>query len=1578
MSILRFKFTFARCSRIAWLFAFVLALLPGSGRASTMGGVAVRISLEVPNYVEDETVSASLSGTFLPSTPTGSDVAVTATHTSNLGDSARAALSYSASMKYVRVEPFKSYTIQANGSNEGQVTVSAPPGYRVKIDGEYRATITVSWTTFTLMLVPTGIPHAELAGMVSSVAGDKIQLSISLGNRSNGTQAGELVVAHSGYDNDWSALLSPASLHYTGPNSEAQMVNNAIYQVVTGSVYVRVVAVSGGYEIRCYSNPFVNPWGGPAFVTYRVERASSGSLTSVKFTREFREVTVNNATNPATPISRSESMAIERTGTWPNCTWTRTSWTPAGGSPLIQTTYASTGSGQSRAEAISVASGSTTAFQAARNYSIPTTGEILASETVGTGTPSPATGYFDYYQDPALPNFGHVKSAVLPGGKWASFDYYLDEDGYYGPRGGQIKYRYAPFIESPSAVSFSASQGEATYFEYARDPWGAWTTPALVETRVTGVLKGKSSTTVAMNESTGSLDMLSLRTTRRDYNSPTAYLQNESQEFVSGPIPGGSGYRPAYAGLPAGNNLPDGSSQAYGYHWGTFDGTTFTAGPGPLGSGDQNPSQYLEGTVLRRVMIAGRTDASAPGSTQLGAGGEIRFFLGALYVVDGKSTKQIEIIDRGRLVKTESYVWSSGVWKLTSWVKFNYDFVGRLIGKETESGTVYNATWDGDRRMSETDENGVVTHYTYDSAGRLIQKRREASGPIAELKTRFTYDAIGNVVEENTGPDSGERIVVSRTYDTAGRIATETQPGKGPLTHSYQYHSAFPWGTSHTVTRPKPFAAYPGTDGGTIVETTYLDGRPKSRAGTSAVPSVFSYGYETDGRLWTRTDHGVEVGTSSPRWSKVWQDWGGRKTRSERPGFNAGPNIVEESNFNLTAGQWSTGKPYRTTRPNASGSGLLVERVDYDPFGRPFRTGLDLGDNGLLPSSSDRISESATTFETIDQHLFSNSSAYIYPTEGSGTAVLVSAVRKRLTGLTSGQLEETRSTDADGNVSTAVRAVNRTTRITTVTTTRTGVANPQLEKFENGVATEVTGHDGIKVTTLYDALNRPWKKVEQRNGKTAETTYVAGTSLVANVKEKANTGSPITVATFSYDALGRTTAQTNAAGKTTHSAYSLRDQPIRQWGAATYPVAYAYNTFGEKVAMRTFRNPTQDFTTATWPLTDDGGDAYNPNPASWTTGDKTTWAFDAATGLLAGKTDATGKTVSYTYNAALQLATREWARTVASGANAGQRVKATYTYSATTGDQTGITYNDGTPALVYAYTRLAQIDTVQDATSASAADLRDFSYDPSYPHRLVGETLNGFFGDRALTRLYATTGMLGRYRGFKLGSAVGSNAELEQTYGYSATTARFETLTSSREANAASRTFRYAYLANSHLVESLAVDVGAGPGGHPFTIARTFEDHRDVLTSVEAKWGSNPGNSRTKFAYVSNALVQRQSAEQSGDVFTGYSTGTIHHAYTYNDRSEVTQGLAKLGPVASPGGLPRQPPARVRLRRHRQPEDHRRDRPVHRLPGPHGQRSQPILLARQFARPLRRHPELRLRRRWQRARRRPVALRLGC
>ena len=113
---------------------------------------------------------------------------------------------------------------------------------------------------------------------------------------------------------------------------------------------------------------------------------------------------------------------------------------------------------------------------------------------------------------------------------------------------------------------------------------------------------------------------------------------------------------------------------------------------------------------------------------------------------------------------------------------------------------------------------------------------------------------------------------------------------------------------------------------------------------------------------------------------------------------------------------------------------------------------------------------------------------------------------------------------------------------------------------------------------------------------------------------------------YAYDDVGELVAVTNALGHATVYEYDLRGQKAYE-GGATYPVRYAYDVFGNKIAMTTYR--------------DEGG---TRSVAS--VGDTTRWLRDEATGAVTNKVYADGSRVAYAYTDDGKLAERVWARGV--------------------------------------------------------------------------------------------------------------------------------------------------------------------------------------------------------------------------------------------------------------------------------------------------------------------------------------------
>ena len=157
--------------------------------------------------------------------------------------------------------------------------------------------------------------------------------------------------------------------------------------------------------------------------------------------------------------------------------------------------------------------------------------------------------------------------------------------------------------------------------------------------------------------------------------------------------------------------------------------------------------------------------------------------------------------------------------------------------------------------------------------------------------------------------------------------------------------------------------------------------------------------------------------------------------------------------------------------------------------------------------------------------------------------------------------------------------------------------------------------------------------------------------------------------TYAYDALSRQTAVTDPLGHTVTTAYDAEGRVTSQRGA-TYPVDYAYDAYGNKVSMTTYRSESDV------PMV--GGDV----PSAPHAGDTTRWLYDEPSGCVTNKVYADGKGPSYSYTPDGKLARRVWARGIVTD----------YTYD-NAGNLTRTEYNDNgvTPTITMSYDRVGNL-----------------------------------------------------------------------------------------------------------------------------------------------------------------------------------------------------------------------------------------------------------------------------------------------
>jgi len=134
----------------------------------------------------------------------------------------------------------------------------------------------------------------------------------------------------------------------------------------------------------------------------------------------------------------------------------------------------------------------------------------------------------------------------------------------------------------------------------------------------------------------------------------------------------------------------------------------------------------------------------------------------AVHYPDGSSEFQEYTLD-GLLEKT---IAKNGV--VTA---FTYDYLGRVIQKITydASGNLLSqtsATYNAFHLLSETDAAGHVTYYQYNFKGQLQSVVK------GDSKVVYEYDALGRVVKVSDyfGPNEGDYIAKVHSYDLLGRV----------------------------------------------------------------------------------------------------------------------------------------------------------------------------------------------------------------------------------------------------------------------------------------------------------------------------------------------------------------------------------------------------------------------------------------------------------------------------------------------------------------------------------------------------------------------------------------------------------------------------------------------------------------------------------------------------------------------------------------------------------------------------------------------------------------------------------------
>ena len=353
--------------------------------------------------------------------------------------------------------------------------------------------------------------------------------------------------------------------------------------------------------------------------------------------------------------------------------------------------------------------------------------------------------------------------------------------------------------------------------------------------------------------------------------------------------------------------------------------------------------------------------------------------------------------------------------------------------------------------------------------------------------------------------------------------------------------------------------------------------------------------------------------------------------------------------------------------------------------------------NGQIDwSDTDRIVSNDTRYVQLGGDWWRESSTWQTRQNGSSELTLMGRSRTRLMGLGDGLVSENRSIDPLNNETVSCSYLDRTTHTTTQTTLSPDSTLPAETVARCGLTVSTRTHTGVTTTYAYDALGRQIAQTDGR-GNTSQIVYDEQGRIAKTIDPLGHETA------YAYDALGRQIAVTDPLGHTITTTYDAEDHILAQRGA-TYPVDYAYDVYGNKVAMTTYRNEE---------LVD---------------GDTTRWLYDEPSGCMTNKLYADGKGPSYSYTPDGKLARRTWARGIVTD----------YTYD-NAGNLTRTEYNDNgvTPTITMSYDRVGNL--VNATTAGIVTNL--------YVYDIHGHCTNEWQNDFQLTRYYDN---LGRNSGYAI------------------------------------------------------------------------------------------------------------------------------------------------------------------------------------------------------------------------------------
>lgn len=835
---------------------------------------------------------------------------------------------------------------------------------------------------------------------------------------------------------------------------------------------------------------------------------------------------------------------------------------------------------------------------------------------------------YAFYDDPAdTDNYGNLKWLIQPDGGWERRFYEV----------GALKYSIKPYRNDPLTPDLaSINRGLVTWYVY-------WTGDQNKGLTLWELNQAVNPTVAWLPATDGVHNQWNHRSWSEDetietYTEQSGYIET----FKKGDSKFTDKAEPWQAGLPYASFQKFGVKKSFAYSYGDWSSTnsTFTT---------TNQQRWF-----RQTQINGYDWPNASWNLDVYTNSQpISSFDGVaidpVLVTKNISTREDSLyfggVERCRL----KYVYNnSNSWELIERMDIDTDFAGNIkkIAKIDVSTLFTNILYEASNidaegnltngKIWESDENGEITEYAYDSLKRMASKTKLGVASMGMYSVQpnqvvgFYYDALGRVTNEIKTAAS-ITYTNSMLYNSIGRLVMASGIN-GTTNIQYNIKSRIKQTT------------FPG--GKFTREEYYLDGRLASKTGIGLVPEYYdyrvdNYGGDFGAGFGSTTGHDslkIFYGkTNSQRWKLTHMIGDSMRTWEYSSSVDPGNPILKYPVYSESGNQIGI---------TDSSENRIFER--HEPNNITFS----------YVGAFKRAKSEETYYEKIGDDWFYSSYVKSYPTEEGATNYVVQGTRKQVTGLGLGVTGQDVKVDALGKEIITFIKTDRDNRLRYEVVKSSGIANANTNVFRNGLKQlEISASVKNPRVWFYDDLNRV-VRIEEPTGCALLITYDGFTQRVLTRTDWATN-----TTTFSYYSTnsinyGLVRSETKANGAITYCEYNDLGKPIKTWGSARFPQESIYNEFGELIQTKTFRTG-RGWNEATWPNFEGKADI-------------TSWGIDEASGLTTNKVHADGTRYHLSYRFDGKLTEKKWAR----------GVSINYNYNDFS-DLLRISYTDGTPAIEF-------------------------------------------------------------------------------------------------------------------------------------------------------------------------------------------------------------------------------------------------------------------------------------------------------